>query len=148
MMIDLDGFKRVNDQMGHDAGDVLLMDIANALVSQVRNLDLVARYGGDEFVVVLPDLTAENAVPTAERIIDAVAKVGAERGHDTPVTASIGLTMANASDDVTTLLRRADVEAYTAKRAGGNRLSLSLRALLGPASGVVNSPERRRAGRS
>lgn len=148
MMIDLDGFKRVNDLMGHDAGDVLLMDIANALTSETRNVDLVARYGGDEFVVVLPDLTPENAVPAAERIIAAVAKVGRERWRDAPVTASIGLTMAEASDDVTALLRRADVEAYAAKRAGGHRFSMVSR-VPPPASpsGVVSNPERRRAGR-
>jgi diguanylate cyclase (GGDEF)-like protein len=148
MMIDLDGFKRVNDQMGHDAGDVLLMDIANALSSETRNLDLVARYGGDEFVVVLPDLSPENAVPAAERVIQAVAKVGRERWRDAPVTASIGLTMAQAGDDVTTLLRRADLEAYTAKRAGGHRLSMTPPAGVPLASGVISSPERRRAGRS
>ncbi|HEX6243201.1 MAG TPA: GGDEF domain-containing protein [Polyangiales bacterium] len=147
MMIDLDGFKRVNDQRGHDAGDVMLMDIANALTSETRAIDLVARYGGDEFVVLLPDLSPDHAVPTAERIIEAIAKVGGERWRDTPVTASIGLTMAEAGDDVTVLLRRADVEAYRAKRAGGHRLSLTPRPGIA-ASGVVSSPERRRAGRS
>ena len=147
MMIDLDGFKRVNDQMGHDAGDVLLMDIANALSSEIRNVDLVARYGGDEFVVVLPDLSPENAVPTAERVIEAVAKVGRERWQNAPVTASIGLTMAQAKDDVTTLLRRADLEAYSAKRAGGHRLSMTPPAGIALSSGVVSNPERRRAGR-
>jgi diguanylate cyclase (GGDEF)-like protein len=148
LMIDLDGFKRVNDLMGHDAGDVLLMDIANALSSETRNLDMVARYGGDEFVVVLPDLSPEHAIPAAERIIDAVARVGRERWRETPVTASIGLTMAEAGDDVTGLLRRADIEAYRAKRAGGHRLSLSPRAPAATTSGVVSNPERRRAGRS
>jgi diguanylate cyclase (GGDEF)-like protein len=149
MMIDLDGFKRVNDLMGHDAGDVLLMDIANALTSETRNVDLVARYGGDEFVVVLPDLSPENAVPAAERIIAAVARVGRERWDGAPVTASIGLTMAEAGDDVTALLRRADLEAYAAKRAGGHRLSVMSRVPPPPASpsGVVSNPERRRVGR-
>jgi diguanylate cyclase (GGDEF)-like protein len=148
MMIDLDGFKRVNDLMGHDAGDVLLMDIANALTSETRNVDLVARYGGDEFVVVLPDLSPENAVPAAERVITAVARVGRERWDGAPVTASIGLTMAEAGDDVTALLRRADMEAYAAKRAGGHRFSVSR--VPPPAaspSGVVSNPERRRVGR-
>lgn len=147
MMIDLDGFKRVNDQMGHEAGDLLLMDIANALTSETRGLDLVARYGGDEFVVVLPDLSPEGAIPVAERIVEAVGRVGRERWTDTPVTASVGLTMAAASDDVTSLLRRADAEAYAAKRAGGHRLSVSAR-LATTHSGIVTSSERRRAGRS
>lgn len=147
MMIDLDGFKRVNDQMGHDAGDVLLMDIANALTSETRGLDLVARYGGDEFVVVLPDLSPEGAIPAAERIVEAIGRVGRERWAATPVTASIGLTMAATDDDVTSLLRRADGEAYAAKRAGGHRLSMSSR-LATASSGIVGSTERRRAGRT
>lgn len=143
MMIDLDGFKRVNDQMGHDAGDVLLMDIAHALTAETRTVDLVARYGGDEFVVVLPDLSPEGALPVAERIVAAVSRVGRERWADSPVTASIGLTVATAEDDVATLLRRADAQAYAAKRAGGDRVSMSIRVPAAP-SGVVTTQERRR----
>jgi diguanylate cyclase (GGDEF)-like protein len=143
MMIDLDGFKRVNDQMGHDAGDVLLMDIAHALMAETRTVDLVARYGGDEFVVVLPDLSPEGALPVAERIVAAVSRVGRERWADSPVTASIGLTVALAEDDVATLLRRADAQAYAAKRAGGDRVSMSMRVPAAP-SGVVTTQERRR----
>jgi diguanylate cyclase (GGDEF)-like protein len=146
MMIDLDGFKRVNDKMGHDAGDVLLMDIATALTGETRAVDLVARYGGDEFVIVLPDLSPEGAFPAAERIVEAVARVGRERWMDTPVTASIGLTMAQPEDDISSLLRRADAEAYAAKRAGGHRLSMST-AHPTNASGVVSTPEKRRVGR-
>lgn len=143
MMIDLDGFKRVNDQMGHDAGDVLLMDIAHALTAETRTVDLVARYGGDEFVVVLPDLSREGALPVAERIVAAIARVGRERWADCPVTASIGLTVATPDDDVATLLRRADADAYAAKRAGGHRVSVSMRVPATP-SGVVTTQERRR----
>jgi diguanylate cyclase (GGDEF)-like protein len=143
MMLDLDGFKRVNDQMGHDAGDVLLMDIAHALMAETRTVDLVARYGGDEFVVVLPDLSPEGALPVAERIVTAVSRVGRERWADCPVTASIGLTVATAEDDVATLLRRADAQAYAAKRAGGDRVSMSMRVPAAP-SGVVTTQERRR----
>ena len=146
MMIDLDGFKRVNDKMGHDAGDVLLMDIASALTGETRAVDLVARYGGDEFVIVLPDLSPEGAFPAAERIVEAVARIGRERWMETPVTASIGLTMAQPDDDISTLLRRADAEAYSAKRAGGHRLSMSAQHATNM-SGVVSTPEKRRIGR-
>lgn len=145
MMIDLDGFKRVNDELGHDAGDLLLVDIASALNSETRTVDLVARYGGDEFVLVLPDLAPDGFLPVAERIVQAVARVGCERWSHTPVTASVGLTMARSDDDVASLLRRADAEAYSAKRAGGNRVVVSLPPQL-EQSGVmthVSSPDTR-----
>jgi diguanylate cyclase (GGDEF)-like protein len=125
LMIDLDGFKRVNDELGHDAGDLLLRDIAGALTVETRAVDLVARYGGDEFVVVLPDLAPEAALPVAERVVAAVSAVGRERWPTTPVTASIGVAVSRAEDDVASLLRRADTQAYAAKRAGGNRVALS-----------------------
>ena len=125
LMIDLDGFKRVNDQLGHDAGDLLLRDIAGALTVETRAVDTVARYGGDEFVVVLPDLAPESAFPVAERVVAAVAAVGRERWPTTPVTASVGVAISRVDDDVATLLRRADEQAYTAKRAGGNQVAIA-----------------------
>jgi diguanylate cyclase (GGDEF)-like protein len=150
MMIDLDGFKRVNDQLGHDAGDLLLMDIASALTGETRAVDLVARYGGDEFVVVLPDLAPEGTLPVAERVVQAVGRVGLERWPTAPVTASVGLTMARGDDDVASLLRRADAEAYAAKRAGGNRVIVSILPQVsrsGVIPSVVDESGERRAGR-
>ena len=124
LMLDLDGFKRVNDRLGHDAGDLLLRDIAGALTEEIRAVDLVARYGGDEFVVVLPDITPEGVLPVAERVVAAVHRVGRSRWPATPVTASVGVAFARPDDDITSLLRRADTRAYTAKRAGGDRYAL------------------------
>ncbi len=124
MMIDLDGFKRVNDDLGHDAGDLLLMDIAAALRHETRAVDLVARYGGDEFVVLVPDTGVDGALTVAQRIVDAVARIGRERWPSTPVTASVGIAMAQAGDELGNLMRRADSQAYAAKRAGGNRFSV------------------------
>ena len=125
LMIDLDGFKGVNDQLGHDAGDVLLRDIAGALTIETRAVDLVARYGGDEFVVVLPDLAPQSALPVAERVVAAIGAVGRKRWPSAPVTASVGVAISRSSDDVASLLRRADGQAYAAKRAGGNRVTLA-----------------------
>jgi diguanylate cyclase (GGDEF)-like protein len=126
LMIDLDGFNSVNDQLGHDAGDLLLRDIAGALTVETRAVDLVARYGGDEFVVVLPDVAPEMAVPVAERVVAAIGKVGRSRWPTTPVTASVGVGICRPGDDVASILRRADGQAYAAKRAGGNRVALAL----------------------
>ena len=136
MMVDLDGFKQVNDFMGHDAGDLVLRDIAQALTEHTRTVDMVARYGGDEFVVILPDVQAAGAVLAAERVLEAVARAGRARWTEVPVTASIGLTMLRPQDDAGSVLRRADAEAYAAKRAGGNRLSVSGK-MAAASSGVV-----------
>jgi diguanylate cyclase (GGDEF)-like protein len=125
LMLDLDGFKGVNDALGHDAGDLLLRDIAAVLTSEVRAVDLVARYGGDEFVVVLPDIAVEGALPAAERVVAAVREVGRARWPATPVTASVGVAFGRPSDDIAALLRRADTQAYVAKRAGGDRIALA-----------------------
>ncbi len=125
LMIDLDGFKRVNDQLGHDAGDLVLRDIAGALTVETRAVDLVARYGGDEFVVVLPDLAPEGALPVAERVVAAIEKVGRARWPNIPVTASVGVGICRPGDDVASILRRADEQAYAAKRAGGDQVALT-----------------------
>jgi diguanylate cyclase len=77
-------------------------------------------------VVVLPDISPEGTLAVAERVVQAVARIAAERWASTPVTASVGLTMARPDDDVASLLRRADAEAYAAKRAGGHRVSASI----------------------
>jgi diguanylate cyclase (GGDEF)-like protein len=140
MMVDLDRFKSDNDEQGHDAGDLVLMDIASALGGVTRAVDIVSRYGGDEFVVVLPDVTPEGMLSAGERIVEAVAAAGSARFPSTPVTASVGMTMTRDVDDITTLLRRADGEAYAAKRAGGNRLAVSPH-VVPTKSGVVPSPD-------
>jgi len=140
MMIDLDGFKRVNDEFGHDAGDLLLIDIARTLKQETRAVDLVARYGGDEFVVLLPDASHEGALTVAQRVVDAIESLGRERWSSTPVTASIGVAMADAHDDVATLMRRADSQAYAAKRSGGNRYASGAH-LVPTRSGIVPQPQ-------
>jgi diguanylate cyclase (GGDEF)-like protein len=121
MMIDLDGFKAVNDQQGHDCGDALLREVAHALGSEIRSIDLAARYGGDEFVIVLPDVEVQGAMIVAQRIVQAISAATAARCASQPVTASVGVTGAESSDTLSSLLRRADLHAYAAKRAGGNR---------------------------
>ena len=115
-LIDLDGFKQVNDTLGHATGDVLLQAIARALRGSVRESDTVARLGGDEFVV----LTTSPPPPEqlAERLRDAVAREGRPFG----VTASVGVTIGAPGDGTHELLRRADRAMYQAKSAGGDRV--------------------------
>ena len=116
-LVDLDGFKGVNDREGHLAGDAVLRDVATTLAATVRDTDLVARLGGDEFAVVArtaPELSGE---VLAERLRAAVAVRGAAHG----VTASVGLAAVEPGDDVESVLHRADEAMYRAKTAGGDR---------------------------
>jgi diguanylate cyclase (GGDEF)-like protein len=119
IMIDLDGFKRVNDEKGHLHGDDLLRAFATALVAGTRAIDVVSRHGGDEFVVLLPDTTLDQARLAAERLLDRIREVGA---GPPPVTASVGVVEADPADDPEALLRRVDAGTYAAKRAGGDRV--------------------------
>ncbi len=120
-MIDLDRFKAVNDEHGHIRGDELLSEIARALQDATRRVDVVGRYGGDEFLVLLPDTPPANAKKVVNRLVESVRRVGLEFDSERPVTASIGVAEAVAGDDAVALLQRADKQAYEAKRAGGDR---------------------------
>jgi diguanylate cyclase (GGDEF)-like protein len=125
VMLDLDGFKHVNDEQGHLRGDLLLKEIAGILALNTRVIDVVARYGGDEFLLVLPDTTGPDAQIVASRVAEAVRDVGAKFDPDRPVTASVGVAVARADDTSASLIRRADESAYAAKRGGGDRVVLA-----------------------
>jgi diguanylate cyclase (GGDEF)-like protein/PAS domain S-box-containing protein len=119
--VDLDRFKAVNDKLGHDMGDAVLVEVASRLTVSVRPGDTVARIGGDEFVIVCPDLPdASLADDLAQRLITAVSEpmtVGEERRV---MTASVGLVLVHRPLDPDQVLRAADAAMYRAKRAGGN----------------------------
>jgi diguanylate cyclase (GGDEF)-like protein len=117
LLIDLDGFKAVNDTMGHAAGDALLVAVGEKLRATVRDEDLPARLGGDEFAVLLP-ASETQAELTAERILLAFRTPVPIGGMAVPVNASIGVAAAAASDDVESLLHHADVAMYAAKGGG------------------------------
>lgn len=125
MMIDIDHFKRFNDQYGHDVGDQVLREVAQVLQNQTRGSDVAARYGGEEFTIVLADITKELALGRAQRVREAVEKlVLRPSGKDVGViTISIGLAQfpANGST-VEDLLSAADKALYEAKNAGRNRV--------------------------
>jgi diguanylate cyclase (GGDEF)-like protein len=126
LMIDIDDFKRINDSRGHLAGDAVLRDVALVLKDSLRAVDSVGRYGGEEFVVILPHTPRDEAVRTAERIrqrVDAHAfDLGGEKVH---VTVSIGVATfpSEGVDGPNALVREADRALYAAKEAGRNRVA-------------------------
>ncbi|WP_089176695.1 EAL domain-containing protein [Bosea sp. AS-1] len=121
LYVDLDGFKQVNDSLGHDIGDLVLMETASRLRNAIRGNDMLARFGGDEFLLILP--SADHAVVTAiaQRMIDSMTRSFDVDGKTVYVTASIGIAMAPADGmSPADLLRHADTALYKAKSAGRN----------------------------
>jgi diguanylate cyclase (GGDEF)-like protein len=129
LMVDLDHFKRVNDTYGHVAGDAVLKAVADAISHEVRDYDSVGRFGGEEFVVLLPGMDETDGVGVAERIRHAVTQLAVEapvEGATTVIrnlSASIGVsTFPHAGDDLEPLLLAADAALYEAKNTGRNRV--------------------------
>ena len=122
LMIDIDDFKRVNDSHGHLAGDTILRDVGDILRRSVRVFDVCARFGGEEFVIIMPGSTSENAMRIAERIRERIEHYRPADGllAVTRVTVSVGLAVSSAGSTVGHLLERADQALYEAKRAGKN----------------------------
>jgi diguanylate cyclase (GGDEF)-like protein len=123
VMIDIDGFKKLNDEFGHLLGDEVLRMLAVLLTQQLRKADVVCRYGGEEFAVLLPEITVENASSVADklrRVVEAFPFPGVPR----PVTMSCGV--ARFPDNGATrdeLVKAADAALYNAKQSGRNRVS-------------------------
>lgn len=123
MFIDLDRFKYVNDTFGHDVGDSLLVEVAQRFSACVRASDTVARTGGDEFIVLLPEIaTPTDATAVALKLLGALRLPVCCREHSLEVSASIGIALhsADSTDDGTELMKKADVAMYAAKQAGRN----------------------------
>lgn len=118
LMVDIDNFKAINDTYGHEAGDTVLVELARRLAGAVRSTDMVARWGGEEFVILLRDCTLDDAAPRAEKIRRQIADVSFP-GFGT-ITVSIGAAQLVAGEDVTSWVARSDKALYQAKRAGRN----------------------------
>jgi diguanylate cyclase (GGDEF)-like protein len=126
LMLDLDHFKRINDNHGHSAGDEVLIDVAATLKSQLRNIDMVFRYGGEEFLVVLSGTGREAAAMVGERLRHAVQELQClAQGQPIEVSISLGCASLLAGESAESLLRRADSALYVAKRDGRNRLRMA-----------------------
>jgi len=123
MMIDVDGFKTFNDQFGHIAGDRVLSAVAGALRKHLRPTDLIARYGGDEFAVLLPGSRINRVKQTAERLQDRLDRDSISDLH-APITISVGITEAARNDDLKSLIDRADAAMYDAKIAGRDTVGI------------------------
>lgn len=137
LMLDVDNFKQVNDIHGHQVGDGVLRAVADACGDGLRPLDAVARWGGEEFVMLLPDTGVEEATRVAERLRETISAITMENhGCRVPVTVSIGVASSDddpSRPDLEELLHAADCAMYSAKQAGKNLVGLVAPPPKGPA---------------
>ena len=132
LFVDLDRFKQVNDTRGHEAGDELLLLVARRLERSVRAGDAVARFGGDEFVVICEEVAGrDEAVQIAGRIRESLARTYRLSSGEASVAASVGIAVDDGQETVDDLLRDADIAAYRAKELGRNRIELAHREVVG-----------------
>jgi diguanylate cyclase (GGDEF)-like protein len=123
LLLDVDHFKSVNDTYGHQIGDRVLVELARLLIEMTRNVDIVGRWGGEEFLVICPDTKIDGALDLAEKLRQAIAE------HAFPVagnlTASFGVTSFNTGDSIQLMMARADDALYLSKKMGRNRVETS-----------------------
>lgn len=118
IILDIDYFKNINDKYGHNIGDKVLLKLSNILLRYLRNVDIIARWGGEEFVVLLPTASLENTLHLTEKIRVAIEKFDMENGIK--ITASFGITEVIEGDDIKSAIKRADDALYEAKNSGRN----------------------------
>ena len=129
MFIDLDHFKEVNDQFGHQVGDELLIQVSNRLIAEVRASDTVARLGGDEFMVILCELNEiADAGKIAQSLVDSIFKPFYIANETMHISASIGVIFyPTDADDADSLIKGADAAMYESKKRGKNQFSYYLK---------------------
>ncbi|WP_042945063.1 GGDEF domain-containing protein [Pseudomonas lactucae] len=126
LMLDIDHFKNINDTYGHAAGDNVLRTVATAIKSQLRNVDMVFRFGGEEFLILLSNTSREAAAMVGERLRQAAQTQDYwAEGERIALTVSLGCSTLLAAESAESLLRRADNALYVAKREGRNRLAMA-----------------------
>jgi diguanylate cyclase (GGDEF)-like protein len=124
IMLDLDKFKRINDDYGHQAGDFVLQQISKYILRSTRTTDSVGRFGGEEFVILMPMTRLSDAVQYAERLRREMANYEVKYYEERiSITASMGVSLARSNDSASNLLKRADIALYKSKALGGNMVS-------------------------
>ncbi len=118
VMVDVDFFKKINDTYGHGVGDKVLVNISELFLSLLRDEDIVCRWGGEEFVILLPSANLKDALSLAEKLRGRIEMMEIETVHK--VTASFGVTQVRVDDDLKSAVDRADSALYRAKNAGRN----------------------------
>lgn len=139
LLLDVDGLKDVNDRYGHEAGDELLKGIAGTIEMNLRSSDFAARWGGDEFLIVVPAVQDDCLLTVAERFKALIQNTRVElHAASIGATVSVGATLAHRRDDIPGILARADRLMYASKKAGGNRVTMED----GSSPEASRSPER------
>ena len=123
----MDGFKAINDTLGHDSGDIVLKTVAERLLKSVRTFDIVSRFGGDEFVIIMKNLKDTDVINcVCEKIINEVGTPIVLGENNCHVTASIGVAVfPHDGDDMDNLIKKADNAMYVAKKSGKNKVVFS-----------------------
>ncbi|MEW8525937.1 MAG: GGDEF domain-containing protein, partial [Candidatus Thiodiazotropha endolucinida] len=122
IMLDLDHFKDVNDNHGHDTGDKVLKRTVELLHNRIRKSDILARWGGEEFMIIAPQIQQDDMFTMIESLREAIA--GIDHEHVGTVTASFGATLLTPNDNIQSLLKRVDMALYRSKNSGRNRCTI------------------------
>jgi diguanylate cyclase (GGDEF)-like protein len=135
LLADIDHFKQFNDQYGHECGDLVLKEVANLMSEHTRNIDHVARWGGEEFLLLLPGTDLEGAKDTAERIRRRIELHPLDhKGQELSVTVTLGATVSWEGEAIKGCISRADAALYKGKRSGRNRIEVLEGRQRGPAT--------------
>jgi len=125
LLIDVDHFKRVNDRYGHETGDTVLRQVAKVMQAGLREIDVLARWGGEEFLIMLPGSSLERSAEISKRLRDAIAAQRFEAGAEAiSVTISVGVAILGNKEDMNAAIGRADKALYSSKASGRNRVTI------------------------